>query len=295
MIPKRIIYCWFGSNKPTPFMESCMESWKTQCPDYEIIKVDETVFDVNSNEYSKEAYKHGNYSFVSDVARLWSLKQWSGIYLDTDIRLVKPLDELLQYDAFIPMSGVGFYTSGCLGCDKFPRIFEEAYEQLKDGRVVNELLNELCYEKYDVHGGLLEVQDNIAFLGNEYFVVPGYSKGTHTIGLHYANGLWNNAWKGSYDRRRTLKEFEIYQDGARDTDAEKKIYGNVLNPTQDNIIGKLETHGLPVTGNHVFYGNYFYNPRVMKVKGNGFELERYNKKPIKKTMCVENVILECSE
>lgn len=293
MIPKRIIYCWFGGGEPTDFMKSCIASWKEMCPDYEIIRVDEKNFDVKNNPYSKAAYEHKNYSFVSDVARLWALKKWNGIYLDTDIKLVKPLDELLKYKAFISMSGKGFYNSGCLGCDEFPEIFEEAYENLKDGRVVNELLNELVYQKYDVYGNTFEVQENFAFLGNEIFISPGYTATENTMGYHYAKGLWNYAWKGSFDKTKTFKGLQIYQDGVRDIDAEKKVFGERVEDTSLEVIGKLNTIDTPFTNSHIFYGNYFYNPKVMILRGNGFTIERFNKKETNKTVKVEDVILEC--
>lgn len=100
-IPKVIHYCWFGK-KPLPRkVEKCIASWKRYCPDYEIIQWDETNFDVGQNRYIREAYESEKWAFVSDYARLKIIYENGGIYLDTDVKLIKPLDDLLQYDGFM--------------------------------------------------------------------------------------------------------------------------------------------------------------------------------------------------
>ena len=174
-IAKRIIYCWFGDNELSELEKSCIESWKQQCPDYEILKISEKTPGFVMNEYAQSAYDHGNYSFVSDYARLWALQKWSGIYLDTDIKLLKPLDDLLKYDAFIAMSGVGFYNSVPLARgETFPNFMQEAMDKLVAGKCLNSLINEIVYSRYDVFGAAFHEFDNIAFLGNRMFVTDNY-------------------------------------------------------------------------------------------------------------------------
>lgn len=271
MIEKRIFYCWFGKNKKSSFEEYCINSWKEKCPDYEIIEINEKNFNVNINKYCSQAYENGNYSFVSDVARMEILKKQSGFYLDTDILLLKSLDELRKYKAIVPLNGKGFYNSAPLGCEEFPKIYDETYRNLKIGYCINTLLNKYCYENYDLLGRELEIHDNIAFLGNEYFLTPGYKVTDKTIGIHFCLGSWLDKWQGGYDKTTTLKAFEIIQNGVRDEKTEDKYYKN------EKRIGQLKTEGCPMTKDLIFYGNYFYNPRVMIVKGNGFVFERYNK------------------
>lgn len=100
-IPKVIHYCWFGG-KPLPRkVVKCIASWKRYCPDYEIIRWDETNFDVQENLYIKEAYENERWAFVSDYARLKIIYENGGIYLDTDVKLIKPLDDLLEYEGFM--------------------------------------------------------------------------------------------------------------------------------------------------------------------------------------------------
>ena len=94
MIPKIIHYCWFGENEKSPLIKRCIESWKIFCPDYEIKEWNESNFDVNCNAYVKKAYEMKKWAFVADYARFYVLYQYGGVYLDTDVQLVKNIDEL---------------------------------------------------------------------------------------------------------------------------------------------------------------------------------------------------------
>ena len=92
MIPKIIHYCWFGRNPLPALTLKCIESWNTHLPDYEIIEWNEDNFDVNQFSFAKDAYDSKKYAFVSDVCRLYVLSKYGGIYLDTDMEILKPLD-----------------------------------------------------------------------------------------------------------------------------------------------------------------------------------------------------------
>lgn len=111
MIPRKIHYCWFGHGEMSELEKKCIESWKRLCPNYEIIRWDEDNFDVNSIQYTQQAYNCKKFAFVSDYARLDIIYRYGGIYLDTDVELLKPLDSLLQEQAFM-----GF---GCTGGGKY--------------------------------------------------------------------------------------------------------------------------------------------------------------------------------
>ncbi len=100
MIPKKIHYCWFGGKELPEKAEKCIASWKTFCPDYEIIRWDEHNFDVKQNAYTRWCYENGKWAFLSDYVRLAVLAEHGGVYLDTDVELIKPLDELMQQEAF---------------------------------------------------------------------------------------------------------------------------------------------------------------------------------------------------
>ena len=112
MIEKKINYCWFGGNPKSEIIQKCIESWKKYCPDYEIIEWNESNFDINICEYTKEAYKNKKWAFVSDFARLWIIYNNGGIYLDTDVELFSPLDELLKYDAWFASEDIRSVNTG---------------------------------------------------------------------------------------------------------------------------------------------------------------------------------------
>lgn len=95
MIPKVIHYIWFGGNPLPPLAEQCIASWKRYMPDYEIKRWDEDNFDVHACDYTSEAYEHGKWAFVSDYARFQILYDEGGVYLDTDVELIKPLNDIL--------------------------------------------------------------------------------------------------------------------------------------------------------------------------------------------------------
>lgn len=101
MIPKIIHYCWFGG-KPIPEeYKKYMASWKKYMPDYELKEWNENNFDVNSIPYTSEAYKIGKYAYVSDYARLKIMYEYGGIYLDTDVELIKPLNDIISKGGFM--------------------------------------------------------------------------------------------------------------------------------------------------------------------------------------------------
>ena len=100
MIPKKIHYCWFGRGEKPKLAIRCIESWKKYCPDFEIIEWNEDNYDVNKNEYTSWCYRNKKWAFLSDYVRLDVVNEHGGIYFDTDVELVKSLDELLEYDAF---------------------------------------------------------------------------------------------------------------------------------------------------------------------------------------------------
>ena len=101
MIPKVIHYCWFG-HKPLPKLAlKCIESWKKYLPDYEIKEWNESNFDINIVQYTKEAYATKKYAFVSDYARFWILYKYGGLYFDTDVEVIRPIDDIIAKGSFM--------------------------------------------------------------------------------------------------------------------------------------------------------------------------------------------------
>ena len=99
-IPKVIHYCWFGDKEMDDLSKKCIESWKKFLPDYEIKLWNESNFDVNKFIYTKKAYEDKKYVLVSDFARFWIIFHYGGIYLDTDVELIKSIDDIIEKGNF---------------------------------------------------------------------------------------------------------------------------------------------------------------------------------------------------
>ena len=112
MIPKIIHYCWFGHNPLPRLAVQCIESWKKFLPDYEIKEWNEENFDVNIIPYTAEAYKARKYAFVSDYARFWILYKYGGLYFDTDVEVIRPMDYIIQKGPFMGFENNGATTTG---------------------------------------------------------------------------------------------------------------------------------------------------------------------------------------
>ncbi len=112
MIPKTIHYCWFGGKALPKSARKCINSWKKFLPDYEIKEWNESNFDVNMVPYTAEAYAAKKYAFVSDFARFWILHQEGGVYFDTDVEVIRPMDDILQAGAFMGMENAESVNPG---------------------------------------------------------------------------------------------------------------------------------------------------------------------------------------
>ena len=100
-IPKTIHYCWFGRTPLTRLGRKCISSWRKYLPDYEIKEWNEDNFDVNIIPYVKEAYEAKKYAFVSDYARFWILYHYGGLYFDTDVEIIRNMDDIISRGPFM--------------------------------------------------------------------------------------------------------------------------------------------------------------------------------------------------
>ena len=118
-IPKVIHYCWFGRGALPKLAEKCIKSWEKYCPDYEIVCHNEDNFDINQNKYAREAYDAGKWAFVSDYVRLKVLFDEGGIYFDTDVELIKPIDKLIEKGGFMGFDDNSVISTGLgFACEK---------------------------------------------------------------------------------------------------------------------------------------------------------------------------------
>lgn len=207
VIPKKIHYCWFGKGEIPGDMQACMNSWKKYCPDYEIIRWDESNYDLDKYAYTRQAYLHGKWAFVSDVARLEILYQNGGIYMDTDVEIIRNLDDLLYQPGFC---GVEKWrtinTGGGCGAICGHPVIEKMLEERKkspfeypDGKL--NLESSGCYETLPLleqgflpNNSVQEIHD-MTIYSSDFFHPYDYMTGElciteNTYGIHHFMGTW---------------------------------------------------------------------------------------------------------
>ena len=208
MIPKVIHYCWFGG-KPLPQkLKKYMQSWRLYCPGYKICRWDETNFDVTAYPYTQQAYQAKKFAFVSDVARLWVLVKEGGIYLDTDVEVIKPLDAIFSYRAVSGFEDGKKVPTGLMACEKGFALFEEflcAYENkpfLRDDHTYDlttnvDRITHACQKKGLLQNNTKQTIEEFTLLPQEYFCPKDYETGLvhitpNTFTIHHFWGSWLN-------------------------------------------------------------------------------------------------------
>lgn len=137
-IPKKIHYCWFGNNEKPDIVKKCINSWKENLKDYEIIEWNESNFDININNYVKEAYENEKYAFVSDYARVYILYNIGGIYFDTDVEVFKSLDIFLEEDSFWGFEEKNYIATSTIGAKKGNKLIKQ-FLDFYEGKSYNEV------------------------------------------------------------------------------------------------------------------------------------------------------------
>lgn len=127
-IPKIIHYCWFGDNAKPQIVLKCIESWKKNCPDYEIIEWNENNFDIHSSPVVEEAYAAKKWAFVADYVRAEKLMLMGGIYLDTDMELIRSPEALLVDSFFAGFEVKDTVAAGIIGCEKENELMHGFFE-----------------------------------------------------------------------------------------------------------------------------------------------------------------------
>lgn len=224
-IPKVIHYCWFGGKELPKEMKAYIKGWQSLCPDFEIKEWNEHNFDVNSCKYIREAYKAKKWAFVSDYARFKVLYEEGGVYFDTDVELVKPIDKIIQNGPYLglqcPMSvapGLGMaMVAGNKFCQDMLEIYENSsFTDAQSSRNIKTIVDYTT--EYFIPKGLRdvdEIQDinGILIYPQRYFNPCDLE--THkititadTVSIHHYAGTWvdpYSAFRGKV--YATLKRF----------------------------------------------------------------------------------------
>ena len=206
MIPKVIHYCWFGRGEKPKLAQKCIASWKKYCPDYEIVEWNEDNFDISKYEYTKYMYEQKKYAFLSDFVRLIVIYENGGIYFDTDVEVIKPMDVLLENEAFIGFENGGYVNSGQgFGSEKgnegIRKMIEEYsyfpndYDQ-KEGPVGCPDLNTKALERIGLEkNGMQQNLKGITVYPLDFFnpydsVLNRLSVTNNTYTIHWYAGSW---------------------------------------------------------------------------------------------------------
>ena len=212
MIPKTIHYCWFGGKKLPKEALKCINSWRKYCPGYEIKEWNESNFDISSCDYVKEAYNAKKWAFVSDYARFWILYNYGGLYFDTDVELIKGIDDIVAKGSFMGMEPYGNsnrVAAGLgLGAKKNNPLYAEIinyYKGLtfvqKDGTYNDETIVTYLTRIMKSHGfkGLngTEFVDGIYIYPPEYFCPMNMDNGKikispNTRSIHWYSASWKD-------------------------------------------------------------------------------------------------------
>lgn len=226
MIPKTIHYCWFGGNELPDEVKNYIKSWRKFCPDYEIVEWNESNYDVTKIPYIKQAYEQKKYAFVSDYARLDILYHHGGIYLDTDVELIRSLDDFLEEEAFFGCEFPGKVNTGLgFGAQKEnPLVLEnmKVYHDknfIKDGGMDTTTCVEYTTEIFKKYGlrESAEIQDikGAKVFPPEYFCPYNIETNKLTItdktySIHQYSATWKHQSKiGKYVDKKILVPAKI--------------------------------------------------------------------------------------
>lgn len=206
MIPKIIHYCWFGG-KPLPELTlKCIDSWKKHLPEYKIIEWNESNFDVNKYQFTKEAYSDQKHAFVADVCRLEVLNEFGGIYFDTDMELIKPINNLKNF-LVLGFEDINFVAAGIIICDKnnsfvqkildfySKESFASNINKLKGLTIPKLITDELIKKGLILNNTFQTLEDNIEIYPSDYFYPLNYFTGKtiktdNTVAIHHYDSSW---------------------------------------------------------------------------------------------------------
>lgn len=216
-IPKVIHYVWIsGEPKPESVLK-CIESWKKYCPDYEIKEWNKNNFDVNSSEFVKEALECKKYAFVADYVRLYALYHEGGVYMDSDVEVIKPLDKFLKHSVFSGFENAIWLQAAIMGAEKGNEWIKLLLDYYKDRHFIVDgkmnmttnvdIITALTRIFYDVklNNTNQELKNDVYLYSNDYFCPKNYVTGKielteNSHAIHHFAGSWLDSKRKRADK-----------------------------------------------------------------------------------------------
>lgn len=207
MIPKVIHYCWFGRGNKPKLVLDCIASWKRVLPDYQIKEWNEDNFDISTCRYVQEAYASRKWAFVADYVRLYALFTEGGVYLDSDVEVVKSLDPYLVHKAFSGRESANSCLTGTMGAEKGSQWIKDmldpyqGYEFIRKDGSLNLTTNVVYSNELMVQKGLsfedkaFEIDNYVAIYPTEIFCPKPlggdrYAATNKTVTIHHFAASW---------------------------------------------------------------------------------------------------------
>ena len=253
MIPQKIHYCWVGGNPLPDLVKKCIASWKKYCPDYEIIEWNETNYDFTKNQYMKEAFEAKKWGFVPDYARLDIVYQHGGIYLDTDVEIIKSFDAILENNGFVGFEDKSFINFGQgFGAEAGNPVIKElidSYNSLKffneDGSlntVASPELNTITLAEMGLkRNGEKQILNNcFTIYPSDYFCPKSLNDGIirkteNTYSIHH----FDASWFDDNQKQEQLNRWKRKQKRARQKTRRAKIKGVFIKVLGEKTYNKL--------------------------------------------------------
>lgn len=231
-IPKIIHYCWFGKNEKPDLANRCIESWKKYCGDYELREWNEDNFDINSNLYVKQAFDNKKFAFVTDYVRLYALYTQGGIYMDTDVEVLKPLDKFLTCHAFSSFENNNMIPTGIIGAEKGNVWIKDLLDEYTDLTFIDKngnfdlttnvsRITKLTHDKYGLQltSSYQKLKNGVVSLYPfDYFCPKDWETGkinltSNSYTIHHFSGSWHTPKekkKAENNRKRLQKYITKY-------------------------------------------------------------------------------------
>ncbi len=213
-IPKIIHYVWMGKGAKSELFNKCYASWKKYLPEYEIVEWNEDNFDINSNLYVRQAYECKKWAFVSDYVRLYAVYTQGGVYMDTDVEVLQPLDRFLVHGAFSGFESEMDIPTGIMAGEKGHPWYKDLLSYYDNRPFINKeggdmdlttnvtsITNITC-EKYGLirNGKLQYLHDDVVLYPKSFFCPLDYIKfrnsekkiTSETYTIHHFAGSWEN-------------------------------------------------------------------------------------------------------